>query len=196
MNSSQPDTRKSLLLRIRDHRDAVAWNEFVAIYAPLIHAYARRRGLQDADAADVAQQVLSSIARVAGGFEYDRSKGAFRGWLFTVTRNQIRKHASAAQRTPTATGDTTFHQVLNEQPASQEEEDTWNLEHQQRLFLWAMDKAKVDFREVTWEAFRRIAVDNAKAADVAAELGISVGAVYIAKSRVMARIRELITTAE
>jgi RNA polymerase sigma-70 factor (ECF subfamily) len=191
-----PDTRESLLIRIRDRDDSAAWHEFVNIYAPLIHAYAMRRGLQDADAADVAQQVLGSIARVASGFEYDRSKGAFRGWLFTVTRNQIRHHVARSQRNPTATGDTTFHQMLNEQPATTEEEETWNQQHQQQLFQWAMEKAKVDFREVTWEAFRRVAINGEKAPDVAASLGISVGAVYIAKSRVMAKIRELVVAAE
>jgi RNA polymerase sigma-70 factor (ECF subfamily) len=86
--------------------------------------------------------------------------------------------------------------MLNEQPATTEEEETWNQQHQQQLFQWAMEKAKVDFREVTWEAFRRVAINGEKAPDVAASLGISVGAVYIAKSRVMAKIRELVVAAE
>ena len=105
MNAS-PNTRQSLLIRIRDTRDELAWREFVEMYAPLIHAYGRRRGLQDADAADIAQQVLQSVALAIPGFQYNPTQGSFRGWLFTVTRNHLLKTLQKARRVPTATGDT------------------------------------------------------------------------------------------
>src|SRR6185436_10592471 len=77
-----------LLLRLRDLDDAEAWSQFVRLYLPLVYEYLRRRGLQDADAADVAQNVLTSIAAAMPGFVYDPGRGSFRGWLLTVTRSR------------------------------------------------------------------------------------------------------------
>src|SRR4029079_1988400 len=91
MNQS-PETRASLLLRIRDAQDHLAWTDFIDIYAPLIHAYSRNRGLQDADAADVTQEVLRAVAVHAERFDYDPARGSFRGWLFRVTLNKLRDH--------------------------------------------------------------------------------------------------------
>src|SRR5262245_66053215 len=99
-------TRASLLIRIRDPQDRLAWGEFVALYAPLIHAYGMRRGLQDADAADLVQEVLRHVNRSALQFEYDRSKGSFRGWLVTVARNEIRKLANRRGTQAAGSGDT------------------------------------------------------------------------------------------
>ncbi len=194
--SQSPVTRQSLLVRMRDTEDSSAWHEFVQIYAPLIHAYSRRRGLQDADAADIAQQVLQSVAQAMPGFEYDRGKGSFRGWLFTITRNHLIKVIKKQQRQAAGTGDTNLHQMLAQQPAGDSEEELWNEEHERRLFAWAAEKARVEFQEKTWQAFSLVAVEGAKAADAARRLKMSVGAVYIAKSRVTARIRELVQSVE
>ena len=84
-----PTTRPSLLVRIRRRDDQNAWAEFVEIYVPLIHAYARRRGLQEADAANLTQDELGAVMKNADRFEYDPSRGRFRGWLLTITRNRI-----------------------------------------------------------------------------------------------------------
>src|SRR5206468_782748 len=84
-----PVTRASLLVRIRDGRDTEAWQEFVRLYAPVIYGFARRRGLQDADAADLMQEVLRSVAAAADRLDYDPRRGTFRAWLFTVTRNKL-----------------------------------------------------------------------------------------------------------
>src|SRR5262245_9199805 len=84
-----PATRASLLVRLRDGSDAAAWREFVHLYAPVIYGFARKRGLQDADAADLMQDVLHSVARAVKRLEYDPRRGTFRGWLFTVTRNKV-----------------------------------------------------------------------------------------------------------
>jgi RNA polymerase sigma-70 factor (ECF subfamily) len=181
---------------MRDTSDHVAWQEFVDIYAPLIHAYALRRGLQDADAADVAQQVLQSIARAIPGFFYDRSKGSFRGWLFTITRNHFFKTLEKKRRLPTATGDTSFQDVLAQQQDETDDERIWNLEHQRQLFHWAAEKVRADFKDTTWNAFWAVAVEGRPAADVAKVLGLTSGAVYIAKSRVTARLRRVIETIE
>ena len=191
-----PETSRSLLLRVRDMDDQIAWAEFVSIYAPLIHAYGRHRGLQDADAADVAQSVLQSIAKAIPGFDYDSSKGSFRGWLFTITRNHVFTSLEKNAKLPVATGKSSFHQRLSQMPDSSDDEEVWNREHELRLFHWAADRIRSEFKENTWQAFWRVAVEGQSASEVAAVLGMSTGAIYIAKSRVTARLRELIESVE
>src|SRR5579864_7281761 len=117
-----PTTRPSLLVRLRDPRDGVAWQEFVDLYAPLVYGWARRKGLQDADAADVTQEVFRGMAGAVANLEYDASRGAFRGWLFTVTRNKIRDFLASRQARERGSGATTMMQFLEEQPERAEEE--------------------------------------------------------------------------
>src|SRR3974390_3545048 len=100
-----PVTRASLLVRLREGHDADAWQEFVRLYAPVIYGFARRRGLQDADAADLMQDVLRSVAGAAGRLAYDPRRGTFRGWLFTVTRNKLFNFLDARRHRVQGTGD-------------------------------------------------------------------------------------------
>lgn len=190
-----PQTRATLLLRLRDD-NREAWNQFVEIYAPLIHSYGMHHGLQDADAADLAQEVLQSVSGAIKAFEYDPSRGAFRGWLFTVTRNKLRRLAGRAAQEPRGSGDTVANEMLAQQPADVADEEYWTRSHKWRLFHWAAEQVKSGFQEATWKAFWRTSVENASPNVVAAELGLSLGAVYIAKSRVLAKIRELILSVE
>ena len=189
-------TRASLLLRIRDPRDRIAWGEFVELYAPLIHAYGMHHGLQDADAADLAQEVLRRVARSAAGFEYDPSRGSFRGWLFTVTRNELSKLVERGAKKAKGSGDTAMHEVLAQQPDKSRDEEEWDREYQWNLFHWAAERVRAEFREATWQAFWLTAVGGREASEVARELNISGGAVYIARSRVTARIRQEIQAVE
>ena len=193
--SQSPPTRPSLLVRLRDSSDHDAWKQFVEIYTPLVYAYGRRRGLQDADASDLAQDVMQIISRRADAFNYDTDRGTFRGWLFTVTLNRLRDLAKKAGRREQGSGKSAVHQVLNELPAN-EAEDLWNKEHQWRLFQWAAERAKPGFRETSWNAFWQNAVEQKPAKEVAEALSISVGAVHIAKSRALAKIREIVDEVE
>src|SRR5215213_1897943 len=84
-----PPTRASLLVRLRDPRDEDAWRQFIDLYAPVVYGYARKQGLQDADAADLSQEVLSAVADSVGRLEYDPHRGAFRNWLFTLVRRKL-----------------------------------------------------------------------------------------------------------
>jgi RNA polymerase sigma-70 factor (ECF subfamily) len=178
-----------LLLRIRDPGDHLAWGEFVGVYAPLIHAYGRRRGLQDVDAADLTQEVLYRVARALPTFEFDPAKGSFRGWLLAVTRNELRKVAARQARQASGAGDTDVLRLL-EQQVDAGDEQAWEREYRWNLFQWAADKVRVEFREPTWQAFWRTAVLATGVDQVARDLGLSPGAVYVARSRVTARIRQ------
>src|SRR5438105_13882640 len=101
-----PATRASLLVRLRDGNDAEAWQQFVRLYAPVVYGFARKRGLQDADAADVMQDVLRSVAGAAVRLNYDPARGSFRGWLYTVSRNKIFNFLeSSANKIGRGTGD-------------------------------------------------------------------------------------------
>ena len=185
------ETRPSLLIRIRDTDDSTAWNQFIEIYAPLIHRFACKHGLQDADAADLTQEVLRSVARSIAGLDYDPKIGRFRGWLLTVARNKLRNFYSRSGKAPRGSGDTAVKDMLNNHPSpDKSDEQYWEQEYEQRLFEWASDKVKDRFQESTWQAFWLTSVEQLAAKDVADQLGITVGAVYIAKSRVVAKLRE------
>jgi RNA polymerase sigma-70 factor (ECF subfamily) len=189
MSQAEP-TRASLLVRIRDPRDRSAWGEFVEIYAPLVYAMARRLGLQDADAADLAQDVLRSVSRSIGRLDYDPRKGSFRSWLFTVTRNALNSYFEAQKRSPRGSGDSSVQAWLEARPDPATESAAWDREFQQRLLAHAADQVRPSVQQTTWEAFWQTAVEGMPVQDVAARLGMSVGAVYIARSRVLGRIKD------
>ena len=189
-------TRASLLVRIRDHADADAWARFVDIYGPLIYGFVRKRGLQDADAVDLVQEVLRSVAGAISQLEYDPRRGAFRGWLFTLVNNRLRNDLKARQRREAGSGDTSVAQQLAEEPAPDDWEAQWEAEHQQRLLTWASEKVQSEVEPRTWQAFRLTAVEGRSGKEVAQELKTTVAAVYLAKSRVMARLKELVREAE
>ena len=187
-------TQPSLLLRIRDQRDEASWSRFVEVYAPLVYGYLRKRGLQDADAADLTQDTLEAVANAIKSFEYDSAKGSFRGWLFTIVRNRLRRFLDQQQRQVKGSGDSQAYQRLLEQPDPEyHSPSVWDRDYQRRLFQWAVGEVRNDFQDSTWQAFWHVAVDGKAAACVAESLGLSVAAVYMAKHRVMKKIREQIT---
>jgi RNA polymerase sigma-70 factor (ECF subfamily) len=184
-----PVTRASLLLRLRDGQDHDAWKQFVDLYAPLIYAFARKRGLQDADAADLMQEVLRSVAGYADRLEYDPARGTFRGWLYTVTRNKVYSFLERQRRQVRGSGDSGAHERLEEQPAPEDETD-WDRDYERRLFAVAAERVRGEFQPNTWQAFWKTAVDGTSPQEAGQALKMSVGAVYVAKSRVLARLRE------
>ena len=180
-----PTTQASLLVRLGDAANAPAWGQFVDLYAPPVYACARRHGLQDADAADVTQDVLRAVHRAFRRGDYDSRRGPFRAWLITIVRNKLRDFARRAglrkhpecrpEDLPAPGGDPA---VIFEQ------------ECERRLFAWAAEQVRGRFQPSTWQAFWRTAVDGAAGKAVAAELGMTVAAVYLAKGRVMTALRE------
>jgi RNA polymerase sigma factor (sigma-70 family) len=186
-----PVTRPSLLVRLRDPRDQEAWRTFLDLYGPVIYRFARKNGLQDADAADVTQAVLQAVSTSIGRLEYDPARGTFRGWLFGVVRRQLGKWRERSQRHPQGSGDTAALQRLAEQPAPADDAaDLWEQEYQRQRFLWAAQRVRGRVPEAAWLAFWQTTVDGRSATDVAQEQGLSLGALYTAKSRVLAQIRQ------
>lgn len=193
--SPPPSTRASLILRLADGRDAESWGQFVEIYAPLVFQLACRRGLQQADAADVTQEVLSAVSRAMSRGQYAAGKGTFRGWLLTIARNEVNTALAGRQRREAAGGGTTAQLDLAALPAP-DEAAAWETDYQQRLFAWAAERVKEEVQPATWRAFERTAIDRASGDAVAAELGMTIAAVYLAKSRVMKRLREIVREIE
>jgi RNA polymerase sigma-70 factor (ECF subfamily) len=191
-----PPTRASLLVRLRDPRDGAAWTQFVELYAPLVYGYARKQGLQDADAADLSQEVLGAVARGIGRLEYDPQRGSFRNWLFTIVRRRLSSLSSAQENRPRGSGDPATQELLERCPAPSGEEAQWQAEWEDRLFVWACEQVRKDVTETTWQAFWRTALVAEPGKQVAADLGLSVAAVYRARSRVLARLKELVQSAQ
>ena len=183
-----PVTRPSLLVRVQDRHDRQAWAEFVEICTPLVYRLCRKYGLQDEDAADVAQDVLLGVAAKIPQFEYDRRRGSFRSWLLTISRRRLCDFFNTRQRHPQGSGKTAVHQMLESEPDRQEQ-SRWDNEVQRRLFDWAAQQVRVEFENSTWQAFWQTAVEAVPAKVVAGRLEMSLGAVYVAKSRVIGRLR-------
>jgi RNA polymerase sigma-70 factor (ECF subfamily) len=183
-------TRPSLLLRIRDTADRQAWSEFVAIYAPLVYGFATRHGLQDADAADLTQDVLRSVAGAAGRFRYEAQRGTFRGWLFTLVRNRLRNFFISRRRHAQAGGEAAQQALLDLPAREADAAELWERDYERRLFDWAAEQVREDCQEKTWQAFWRTAVEGQGGQEVARALGMSTAAVYLAKRRVMDRLKD------
>jgi RNA polymerase sigma factor (sigma-70 family) len=187
----EPSTRRSLVLRLRDPRDEAAWAEFVAIYEPLIYRLARKKGLQDADAQDLCQEVFRAVAGAIERWDPDPAKGRFRAWLFRIARNLLVNFLRSQRRYVRGSGSTSVQELLEAEPTRDAQaEAEFQAEFQRRAFRWAAEQVKTEFADSTWQAFWRTGVENRAIAEVAKELGISVGAVYVARSRVLARLRQ------
>jgi RNA polymerase sigma-70 factor (ECF subfamily) len=186
-------TRASLLVRLRDPNDGLAWQQFVELYGSLVYGFVRRRGLQDADAADLTQEVLQAVSQTMGRWQYDPAQGTFRGWLFAMTRNKMSRFLKRRQRQPVGSGDSAAQERLNEEASPDaDSEKAWDQEYQQQLFRVAAEQIRGNFTPTTWQAFWLTAVEGKSAAEAGAAVGLSPGAVYVAKSRVLARLAEKI----
>jgi len=186
-----PETRESLLLRLRDPQDHQAWTEFLAIYEPLIYRLATRNGLQDADARELTQEVLLAVSGAIDRWNPDPQRGSFRGWLFRIARNLMINFLAKRRHRPLSIGDTDFNRLLDEQSVPEcDESQYFDQEYKRQTFHWAAETIRPDFQEHTWQAFWKTCVDGDAVKEVAAKLNMSVGSVYVSRSRVMARLRK------
>jgi RNA polymerase sigma-70 factor (ECF subfamily) len=191
--SLESQTRATLLLRLRDRADQAAWKEFLDRYVPKIYGWCRRYRLQEADAADVTQEVLGKLVRGLQSFTYDPARGSFRGWLKTITANAVRDLTASWTRTGRGTGTpagATELQALQAPDAVAALVEALEQEAQLELLRAAEARVEARVQPHTWRAYRLTALEQQPAAAVAQELGMPLAEVYVAKSRVLRLLRQ------
>jgi len=187
-----PDTRDSLLVQVRSAENRQAWNEFVSMYRPVIYRLARAKGLQDADAQDLIQQVFMAVASSIGRWERNHESVRFRNWLSRVARNAI-INALARRPHDRATGSTTVQMLLQDRPSENTaDEMQLDQEYRREVFARAAREVQACVAPDTWSAFEGTVVEGRSIADVAAELNKPVGFIYTARSRIMRQLREVV----
>jgi RNA polymerase sigma-70 factor (ECF subfamily) len=183
MPAPSPNTSASLLEQARGGATA-AWDRLVILYTPLLETWLTAAGLQPADRDDLRQRVLEILVRQLPDFEHSGRPGAFRSWLRGITVNLLREFWRARPERDTGSR----LELLSDPNAGLSR--LWDEEHDRHVLHSLMRQVQPEFTEATWQAFRRLALDGAPGRDVAEELGLSVNAVLIAKSRVLARLRQ------
>jgi RNA polymerase sigma factor (sigma-70 family) len=186
---SSHQTRTSLLMRIRDPQDAESWRTFLELYMPLVLRYCRLRGLQDADAADVTQEVMAQVARSMRAFGYQPERGRFRDWLGKLTRRKINRHLKKKNLGTTGAGGAAMLAVLKNLKAGKADPE-WTAEFNAQILRAALDRVRPLFSSETWNAFARTWIENRSALETSSALGMSLNMVYIAKSRVLKRLEQ------
>ena len=184
-----PPTRPSLLRRLRGDRDEPAWAEFLVLYEPLVLRLMRRRGLQESDARDTTQQVMLRISGAIERYQPDGAQASFRRWLYCIARNVATTFLMRQSRQPESLDDPRMADALDTALASGPESDLFDREYQKQVLAWAMEQVRREFRATTWQAFVETGIRGRSIADVARELSQSSGSVYVARSRIIARLR-------
>jgi RNA polymerase sigma factor (sigma-70 family) len=184
------ETSVSLLERLRTRPDDAAWNRLVELYTPLLRYWMKQQLLLEGDADDLVQEVLLVLTRELPKFEHNGRPGAFRRWLKTILVHRLQGYWRAKQNRPVASGHSDLAQKLEqlEDPTSGLSQ-LWDREHDRHVMARLLEQIEHQVAPATWQAFRRVVLEGKDEATVAEEIGISVNAVFIAKSRVLARLR-------
>lgn len=192
-----PTTRASLLLRLRDPQDHVAWTEFVGLYQAVCYRIFRKHGLQDADAHEVMQELFLIVSRHIDQWDLDRERGSFRGWLHRVSRNLVINWLKHPQRRAIPAGgdeqQIMFQSIID--PSSAESQE-FDYELRRTIFHEASEQVRHDVSAATWNAFWETSILGASPNEVATKLGMNVGAVRVAKCRVLAKLRDCVAKLE
>jgi RNA polymerase sigma-70 factor (ECF subfamily) len=179
------------LIRRAQLADPTAWERLTQLYGPVVYGWARRAGLQPQDASDVMQDVFHSLTSKLPTFERRDSNDSFRGWLWTITRNKVRDHFRRLKRQADVVGGSTAYQNLQQlAEAPPDAESDGGAAELNGIRRRALELVSGEFESRTWQAFWRTTIEGDAPADVAADLGISVWAVYKARSRVLQKLRE------
>ncbi|MEM9646630.1 MAG: sigma-70 family RNA polymerase sigma factor [Planctomycetota bacterium] len=191
MHPSPPETRASLILRLRDGRDMAAWEEFTAVYAPVVFHLARKRGFQTADADDLVQEVLVAVAAAVSDWVENENRGTFRAWLFCIARNRAVDFLTRRKYRSLGTGG---DQAIHFEGISDNGDvlSDFDLAYRREVFLRASACVRKVVSDSTWQAFWLTSVEDHSAAEVAKRLGQSVGSVYVARTRVMKRLQKIV----
>ena len=188
--SRLPETRYSLLARLSEPANAMAWSDFQEIYEPAVFRYAKSRGFQDADAWEVIQHVFIVVHQKIGEWQPHGSAGSFRTWLLRTAHHVCQQVSRDTRRCDRSTGGDSADERLNQIAiaVADDESNAW----EQWAFCWAAGLAQREIEPVTWQAFWLTAVQGVAATEAASRLSIKVGSVYTARCRTMARIRQLV----
>jgi RNA polymerase sigma-70 factor (ECF subfamily) len=184
-------TSRSLLASAK-RDEPLAWERVVRIYAPLVASWCRRWGVAEQDLGDLLQDVFAAVARHLHRFRKEQPGDSFRGWLSTIARNKVRDHFRRRAGQPAATGGTEAALHMQQIPDPHGFGDLAECTDEvlyDELLLKALDSIRGEFHERTWQAFWRVAVEGRTAADAGAEINMKPGAVRVAKSRILMRLR-------
>lgn len=185
-------TRASLILRLQNADDVAAWDEFAGIYAPVIFRVTVGRGFQAADAENLVQEVLLSVARSVSQWLERDDRGSFRAWLLRIARNEavdmLTRKATRSLGRDGEQGD----RILAELPAPSDLSRELDLEYERTVFQWAAAQVRDSVADHTWEAFWLTSVEGLSVEEASERLGTRAGNIYFARSRVMARIKQLV----
>ncbi len=161
------------------------------LYSPVVYQWCRQYGVTRDDAPDLVQEVFAAVARHIGDFRRNRPGDSFTAWLRTITRNKIRNYLSSRRGRPVAQGGTSAQERLLQIPEMPDPSETGDPQLVNGLVVpIGLDLVRAEFENRTWEAFERVVVEEQSPAKVAADLGMSIPAVYTAKSRVLRRLRQ------
>jgi RNA polymerase sigma-70 factor (ECF subfamily) len=188
---SDEDTSLSLLDKLIRQPDSESWTRLADIYSPLLRGWLGRYGIQSSDVDDLVQEVLLTVSRELPGFEHCERPGAFRSWLRTILVHRLRNFWRSRRYHPTATGGRDVMRQLDElADQNSTMSRVWNQQHDQHVVDRVLELIEPKVAPKTWEAFRRQSIEGAAAHVVARELGMSLDAVYGAKSRVLKMLRQ------
>jgi len=192
-----PPTRASLLLRLRDRQDHEAWIEFVTLYEPVTYRLLRRNGLQDADAREVMQELFLAVSRSIDRWDPAKERGSFRGWLRRVARNLVINWLKHRGRRVIAAGGSDLQAMLDMLPAAEGPQSTeFDQELRRVVFQRAAEQVRGEVQPATWQAFWETAVVGTSPAETAKKLSMAVGAIRVAKCRVLARLQATVNEME
>jgi len=183
-----PETRHSLIVRLKDQRNELAWTGFVCAYEPFLVRLVRRQGTPERHVPDITQQLLIAIARSVNGWSSDGRDASFRRWLGRVARNVVIKFMMREKKQITGQGGTDFLKLV-ELTSDDTPDEERSLQYEHELILWAAELVRGEFRDTSWRAFWTTQVDGRAVVDVARELGVTSGSIYMSRSRILARIR-------
>ena len=186
-----PETDYSLIDRVKDMSDRASWLDFMRIYQPVVYRLARRRGMQDADAHDIVQQVFASISRSLAEWKPAKDQPPFRAWLTTNARNAITT-ALTRRRPDQGTGSSSVADVLERLPNAEQTNAELIMEARREIVRWAAEQIRPEFTELTWDIFWKTAMQEVSVAEVSKSTGKSIGAIYVTRHRVLSRLKEKI----
>lgn len=189
---SQNETRNSLIVRLKSEQNEIAWRDFVGNYEGFLAQIARRHGVPERHVADATQQILIAIVRSIEGWKDDGNAASFRRWLSTVSRNVVIRFMSQERRHPGGVGGSDLVALLQK---VEEKPDEFHVQrYQHELIVWATQQVRKEFLETSWQAFWATVIEQQSVDQVAKDLNISTGSIYMSRSRIMVRIRKIIAT--